>query len=52
MNPDADDRDERDRDPDEAPETPLDEPPPQPVRDPPGPHEPEGPYVVPVHEEA
>ena len=40
------DRDEHDRDPDEAPETPLDEPPPTPVQDPPGPNDGKAPYVV------
>jgi hypothetical protein len=33
-------------DPDEAPETPTNEPPPLPVQDPPAPSRPEGPYVV------
>jgi hypothetical protein len=38
--------DERDRDPDEAPETPLDEPRPPRVEDPPPQPDPKGPYVV------
>jgi hypothetical protein len=38
--------DERDQDPDEAPETPLDEPSPTPVQDPPPEPDEKGPYVV------
>ena len=45
--PDADRPDERDEgDPDEAPETPLDEPRPPRVQDPPPEPDPKGPYVV------
>jgi len=40
------DRDEPDREPDEAPETPPDEPDPIPVQDPPPQPDPNGPYVV------
>ena len=42
----ADDEDPRDKDPDEAPETPLDEPRPPQVQDPPPDADPKGPYVV------
>lgn len=38
--------DERDREPDDTPETPLDEPAPPPVIDPPSEPEQKGPYVV------
>jgi hypothetical protein len=38
--------DERNQDPDEAPETPLDEPTPLPVQDPPPQPDQKGPYVV------
>jgi hypothetical protein len=44
--PPAKDRDDQDRDPDEAPETPTDEPRPPRVEDPPSQPEPQGPYVV------
>ncbi len=41
--------DEHDGEPDEAPETPLDEPRPPRVEDPPSQPEPKGPYVVHAH---
>jgi hypothetical protein len=44
--PDSPDEGERDRDPDEAPETPLDEPRPPRVEEPPPQADPKGPYVV------
>jgi hypothetical protein len=42
--------DERDQDPDEAPETPTDEPSPPRVQDPPPQPDSQGPYVVTVDE--
>ena len=44
--PDPDTPDEQDKDADEAPETPLDEPRPPRVQDPPPQPDPKGPYVV------
>ena len=48
--PPDDDRDERDQDPDESPETPTDEPRPARVQDPPPQPDSQGPYVVSVYE--
>jgi len=44
--PDPDSPDPRDKDPDEAPETPLDEPRPPRVQDPPPEPDQKGPYTV------
>ena len=48
MLPNDDERDprDRDRDDDDTPETPLDEPAPEPILDPPAEPGPQGPYVV------
>jgi general stress protein YciG len=43
---DPDENDPRDRDSDDVPETPLNEPPPERIEDPPGPADPRGPYTV------
>ena len=47
--PDPETPDRRDRDPDEAPETPLDEPRPPRMQDPPPQPDLKGPYVVHAH---
>jgi len=47
--PDPDTGDPRDKDPDEAPETPLDEPRPPRIQDPPPQTDPKGPYTVHRH---